>query len=736
MPKVQRKQPAPSRLTGSFIGVPQTSPRQKWLFVLFLFVATILAYQPAWHAGYIWDDDKYVTDNPLLSAPDGLRRIWFSPKDTPSQYFPLTYTAFRIEHAFWGLNPAGYHWINILLHAINAVMVWQLLKRLKVPGAWLAAAIFALHPVQVESVAWISEQKSLLSFFFFLAALLAWVEFIEEQPRRSWRWYCLALLFFALALFAKTTACTLPAALLLILWLKKKPLDRWRWLQIVPFLAMGAAMGLVTIWWERLYQGPEGKLLSLSFTERILVASRAIWFYAGKLFWPANLTFSYPLWKINPANPLAYLWLAALAVLCAVIYFARRIIGRNLEVGTLFFVATLSPLLGFLMCYTFHYSFVADHYQYAACIGLIALVASAIIKVCKNRAALIALSGALLITLGVLTWRQSQMYDDLETLWRTTIDRNPNSLLAHNNYGVMLSNRGQFGDAIIHFRKVLEIQPGDPDGNDNLGNALLKKGNVDEAISHYEEALKFAPYRADVHFNFGNACVQKGQSAEALAHFQKAVELKPDYVEAYNNLGTALLKLNRVNEAIACWQKAIELRPNLALPHNNIGYALCKSGRLDEGLPHLQRAVEIEPNNVDDRDNLAVALLRKGRTDEAIFQWQKVLKIDAQNVDAINNLASVAWRMATSPDASQRNGKKALELAQQANQLSGGKNVVILETLAAAQAEAGDFPKAAATAQGALPLALAARHASVSALQMQISMYQARVPFRDYSLTK
>ena len=455
MSTAQPKQSVLRRPAGRFIDVPQTANHQKWFFILFLFVATVLAYQPAWHAGYIWDDDRYVTNNPLLSAPDGLQRIWFSPKDTPSQYFPLTYTALRIEHAFWGLNPAGYHWFNILLHAINALMVWQLLKRLSVPGAWLAAAIFALHPVQVESVAWISEQKSLLSLFFFLAALLTWVEFIDEQPSRLWRWYGLALLFFALALFAKTTACTLPAALLLVLWLKKKPIDRWRLAQIIPFLAMGAAMGLVTIWWEGLYQGPEGKLLSLSLTERVLVASHAVWFYVGKLFWPANLTFSYPLWKINPANPLAYVWLAALAGLCAAIYFARRIVGRNLEVGVLFFVATLSPLLGFLMCYTFHYSFVADHYQYAACIGLIALVAAGIIKACGNKSLVkFVCGGALIFTLGFLTWQQSKTYANLETLWRTTINRNPDSLLAHNNLGVMLSDRGQLDDAIAHFQLV------------------------------------------------------------------------------------------------------------------------------------------------------------------------------------------------------------------------------------------------------------------------------------------
>ncbi|HXE43209.1 MAG TPA: glycosyltransferase family 39 protein, partial [Candidatus Baltobacteraceae bacterium] len=229
---------------------PDNLPKQNflqspWLLGLFLVLAVIFVYQPAWHAGFIWDDDLYVTNNMLLTAPDGLWRIWFTT-DSPSQYFPLTYTVFRIEHALWGFNSMGYHWINILLHAVNAVLVWQLLRRLTIPGAWLAAAIFALHPVQAESVAWVTECKNVLMCFFFLLTLLCWVEFIKE-PKHQWRFYLGALILYALALFSKTTACTLPAALLLILWLKQKPISLSRWLQIIPFIVMGVGMGLLTI---------------------------------------------------------------------------------------------------------------------------------------------------------------------------------------------------------------------------------------------------------------------------------------------------------------------------------------------------------------------------------------------------------------------------------------------------------------------------------------------------------
>src|SRR5467141_4384776 len=354
------------------------------VFGLVLTAVTIFAYRPAWNGGFLWDDDAYVTNNDLLTSSDGLRRIWFS-LDSPSQYFPLVYTTFRIERALWGLNPSGYHWVNILLHVANALLVWRVLARLNVPGAWLAGAIFAFHPVQVESVAWITERKNVLMGFFFLLTLLAWLAFVDERTKRPWSFYVLALILYMLALSAKTTACTLQAALFLILWLQKKAINWKRIFEILPFLVLGLAMGLLAMWWERYHQGTSRAAITfLSPIERVLVASRAVWFYLSKLIWPSNLTFIYPKWNISPAHPLDYAWLLAGIALCAVIYFARRYVGRSVEVAAAFFVATLSPVLGFIMLYTFRYTFVADHYQYLACIGPIALVSAGLVKLTNS----------------------------------------------------------------------------------------------------------------------------------------------------------------------------------------------------------------------------------------------------------------------------------------------------------------------------------------------------------------
>src|SRR5882724_1881430 len=464
-----------------------SSRRRAFVFALVLAAVTILAYRPAWNGGFLWDDDVYITNNELLTAPDGLRRIWLS-LDSPSQYFPLVYTTFRVERAIWGLDPTGYHWVNLLLHVANALLVWLVLARLKVPGAWLAGAIFALHPVQVESVAWITERKNVLMGFFFLLTLLAWIAFVDGRTKRSWLFYGLVLILYLLALSAKTTACTLPVALLLILWLQKKRISWERIFQIIPFFVLGIASGLLAIWWERYHQGTSRAIFTfLSPIERVLVASRAIWFYLSKLTWPSDLTFIYPRWDIAPTHLLNYVWLLAGVIVCGAIYFLRRCVGRSVEVAAGFFVATLSPVLGFIMLYTFRYTFVADHYQYLACIGPIALVSAGLVKLTNSVGygpRFLSVLGILIFSaLGLLTWRQSASYRDSETLWRTTIDKNPGCWMAETNLGSELLEGGDIDGAIVHLEKSLRLKFDVPEPHNNLTYALFRKGDADAAIA-------------------------------------------------------------------------------------------------------------------------------------------------------------------------------------------------------------------------------------------------------------
>ena len=566
-------------------------PGRLWLFAIILVTATILVYRPAWNGGFVWDDDAYVTNNRLLTAPDGLWRIWFF-LESPSQYFPLTYTTFRVERALWGLNPTGYHWVNILLHATNALLLWRLLARLRIPGAWLAVGIFALHPVQVESGAWITERKNVLMGFFFLLTLLAWTRFIDERERRPWRFYRLALVFYVLALSAKSTACTLPAALFLILWLQKKRIDWPRVLQVAPFVVLGLTMGLITVWWERYHVGTRGAMFALGPLERLIVATRAAWFYLGKLFWLEKLTFMYPQWTITPANPLAYIWLVTGIALCAAIYFARRHVGRSVEVVAAFFIATLSPVLGFIMLYTFRYTFVADHYQYLACIGPIALVSAGLLKLSDSLELGEWMLGILICgVLGTLTWRQSASYSDIETLWRTTIERNPSCWMAENNLASELLEKGDVDSAIAHFNKSLELKSDYPQTHYNLAYALLRKGGAEPAIGEARVGLTLDPNDPEAHVVLGMVLMTKGQLDEAVAQFSKALEIRPNHSKAHYNLAIALLDKHETGEAIAQYEKAIEAQPDYVEALTNLAWILATSSNAaTRGGP---RAVEL-----------------------------------------------------------------------------------------------------------------------------------------------
>jgi tetratricopeptide (TPR) repeat protein len=666
-----------------------------WIFGLFLVLAIIGVYQPVWHAGFIWDDDAYVTKNPLLTAPDGLKRIWFS-LDSPSQYFPLTYTTFRIERTLWGLNPTGYHWVNILLHAINALLVWRLLGRLAVPGAWLAAALFALHPVQVESVAWITERKNVLSLFFFLLSLLFWVQFMEKPSGRPWRHYGLALFFYALALFSKTTACTLPAALLLILWLKSKPIDRQRLIQIVPFMVLGLAMGLVTMWWERFHQGTQGKLFSMSLVERLLMASHALWFYAGKLFWPSNLTFIYPRWVIEPADPTAYVWPAMGIGLCAAICFARRFAGRSVEVATLYYVAMLSPLLGFIMLYTFRYTFVADHYQYVASIGLIALIAAGIAMTFKTRPLLkLAVSGALLLTLGILTRQQAEIYRDTETLWRDTLVKNPDCWLASTSLGGILINQGRIDEGMEYCLKAVQMNPNFSESLNNLGVAFADKGQFDKAIENYH----------------------------------KAIQINPDFAESLNNLGVALAAKGRPDEAIENYRKAIKINPNYCDALDNLGITLTSQGRFNEAIQSYHQAIETDSKRPETFYHLGLTLYQMGHSQEAIATYREALRLNPNLPGALNNLA---WMLATSPNDKLRNGDEAIRLAKHACGMTHYEQPVFIGTMAAAYAEAGRFEEATAASKKAFDLAQFLGQ-QILALKEQklMQLFQTRQPYRE-----
>ena len=716
--------------------------RRDWICALLLVAATLVAYLPALGGQFIWDDDSWTTNIAgLLRDVSGLGAIWCQPTAL-QQYYPLTGTTFWLDYHFWGFWPLPYHMENILLHALAVLLFWRLLQRLQMPGAWLAAAIFALHPIMVESVAWITERKNVLSLVLYLGALLAYGRFVlywkEEDdspvsntPARCWGAHGLAFALFLCALLAKATAFSLPAVILLVCWWKRGRI-RWRAdaLPVLPFFALAIGFGLVTAWLEKNHLGAKGAEWAISFPDRCLIAGRVPWFYIGKLLWPANLCFVYPRWRPDTASLTQWIYpITALGALVA-LWLARRRLGRGPAAAAFFFAGTLFPVLGFMNAYYMRYSFVCDHWTYLSSLGLIALGAALVaraVEYLRAPAVLYGFAVTVLPVLAILTWRQCGMYADIKTLWQTTIRLNPNCWMVYNNLGLDSFQKGNVGEAIAYYQKALEFNPDLEEAHYNLGLALFHKDEVDEAITQYQRALQINPDYAEAHNNLGDALLKKGNVDEAIIRYQKALEINPDLAEAHNNLGLTLFRKGNVDEAIAHYQRALEIKPDFAEAHYNLGSALLKKGNVDEAIAHCQKALQINPDSMEAHNNLGNAFRQMGRMDEAIVHYQKALQIKPDNAEVQNNLARV---LATCPQASLRNGNKAVELAQRANQLTGDGNPVVLGTLAAAYAEAGRFPEAVKTAQRALQLAETQSNTALAdAIRSQLKLYQAGIPF-------
>jgi tetratricopeptide (TPR) repeat protein len=616
-----------------------------WLWGLILMLAVILAYQPVWHAGFVWDDDSILTANPCIVGPLGLKEIWTT---SAADVCPLTLTTLWVEHALWGLAPLPYHLVNVFMHGACAVVLWRVLRSLEVPGAWLGAALWALHPVEVESVAWITEIKNTQSGLFFLLSILfflRWLKARDLDGRIGGDWkYGLTLLFAALAMASKSSTVILPVILCLCAWWVE---GRWQWrslVGVVPVFFMSIAASALSIWTQGLHLATDTHLQVRTWPERLVTAGDAVWFYLGKLLWPHPLITVYPRWQIDAGQWLSYLPLLAVMIVLLILWLKRESWSRPWFFAFAYFLVALLPVLGLVNLIWFWNSFVADHFQYLASMGPLALVGAGMAKFAKfifpKKPWLEAsVCAGLLLIPGMLSWQRVWAYESVETLGTDTLAKNPNSWVVHNILGAALLQKGERDEAIVELQKALEINPDFAEARNILGNALRQSGRVEKAMQQYQEALRLKPDYAEAHNNLGVVLLQSGRVSEAMNQCEQALRLKPDYAEAHYNLGNALLQAGRTAEAMEQYEQAVRLKPDYAEAHSNLGVVLQQAGRIPEAIAQYEESLKLDPDNLGAHYNLGVALEQSGRIEEAIQQYQETLRLNPDNAAARSNLA-------------------------------------------------------------------------------------------------
>lgn len=584
-----------------------------------------VAYLPAMTGGYVWDDDSYVTANPTLTEPQGLRRIWLEPGATP-QYYPLVFSSFWVERRLWQLHPAGYHIVNVALHIVNALLLWLFLARIGFPLAWVAAALFAVHPLQVESVAWITERKNVLSGCFYLLAAIAYVPVLDaESGRRTAagarggtvvRSWTTALLCYVLALLSKSVTATLPIALLLLAWWHRGRVTRRDLILLTPFMAVGAASGLFTSWLERNHVGALGASWSFTFGERLVIAGKNVWFYAAKVLWPHPLIFFYPRWQPHGYPPWHLAAPFGVIALVLLLWRYRSHIGRGPLAAALFFLVTLAPALGFVDFYPMRYSFAADHFSYLANIGVILGVLGASAAGARllrspgaprwMRSGLLgagpALGGIIVLLLAALSWQRSAVFRDEETLWRDTIEKNPAATSARVNLGTLLAKRGAKREALLLYQTALAAEPEAADILTNIGRVYEALRQDADAEAAYRAALRIEPGNSlarggltSVLLARGKTFAERGARDKAADLFRQIIRIDPSNAAARYNLGMVMDGMGDLAGATKLYREALRIDPAFAEAHNNLGVDLALLGEREAAASRFREALRLRP---------------------------------------------------------------------------------------------------------------------------------------------
>ena len=616
--------------------------RLPWRGALLLAALVVVPYLPALGGGFVWDD-VIVVETQVVHDWSGLWNIWFSPGDIEKEahYWPVVYTSFWLEHKLWGLAPLGYHGMNVLLHLANVLLIWRLLARLAVPGAWVVAAVFAVHPLHVESVAWIIERKDVLSALFYLTAALAWIRYTEApRPGR----YLLALGLFTAGLLSKSIVVTLPAALLIWHWWQAGRITRTDLTRLAPLFAVALAVTAADL---AFYTAREPLALDYSLVERVLIAARALWFYAGKLLWPVDLAVIYPLWEISAADPVAWAYVLGAVALAGLLWRGRQRFGRGPLAGALFFAVTLSPVLGFIDYGYMQFSLVADRFQYLAGLGMLAVLLGAAAHGARRLEAnwqRVAAGGlaVVLVLFGAQTWLQARIYRDGVTLFSHIIAHNPDARHAHLNLTGPLADAGRLDEALAAARIGLERSPEDAGAHANLGRVLVLLERYDEAEVALQASMQLDPQFPDPHQNLAEAHRRRGRHEAAVEAYRWALAIDDGLAVGYAGLGASLFELARYDEALPMLERALALDLDAEVEGGFAllaGRAARELGRLEAASAHLQRAAALEPDSTEPLVALSGVLRDQGRAGDADDYLRRVRVLAASDAPALHNAA-------------------------------------------------------------------------------------------------
>jgi tetratricopeptide (TPR) repeat protein len=725
------------------VGSPKakSSARRQVLGACFFLVAiTWLVFGQTVRYDFVnYDDNEYVYANPAITSglnPHGI--IYAFSGRHARNWHPLTTLSHMLDCQLWGVRAGGHHFTNIVLHTIAVVLLFLVLQQMT--GAiWqsaFVAAFFAIHPLHVESVTWISERKDVLSAVFFALTLGAYARYVRSPS--IGRYLTMSILF-ALGLMSKPMLVTVPLVLLLLdYW----PLQRFGGrssikrlaLEKIPLLALSAAGGFVTLWVQ---QSSVARTEELPLIWRVANGLVTYAIYLRQMIWPVGLAVFYP----HPGDQLA-IWEIGLAIVLLGLVSAGAIALRHkrpyLVTGWFWYLVMLLPVIGLIQVGSQAH---ADRYTYLPQIGLYLLLAWGITDALASRFAtgqirrgglqrrIVAVTASLaIIALAWCAHVQASHWRNGESLWGHALAVTSGNFMAHDGLGECLANRGRLDEAIDQFQKALNIAPGYPEIESNLILALTKKGRTDEAIPHLQTLLKEDPNNAQAQYNLGNALQKKGDSQGAIAAYEKALSIQARYPAAHYYLGIALDQNGQIDEAIAHYQEAVKEQPNYPQAYCLLGNNLLQKARVDDAIAAYEQALKSRPTYPEVENNIGLALLQKGRPSEAIAHWQNALAGQSDSVDSLNNLA---WVLATFPESWIRNRKQALALAERANQLSGDNNPAILRTLAAAYAETGRFTEARVTAERGLQLANAQENlALVNIFEGDLARYRINTPVR------